>query len=150
MYLKLPDARVQNFLFLGFGVRRLTGVTTVQTRHDHAGKEDRDPKFLHFDPAIPTHGIIRTAVYMLCAMGLVRVDGGQQKRGSAPRLLHEPVEANPGGTAWSPLKAWGMQKAKTRGHRRAVIAVARKLAVILHRMWVDETPFIWGTDGASP
>jgi len=49
--------------------------------------------------------------------------------------------------AWSPLKAWGMQKAKTRGHRRAVIAVARKLAVILHRMWVDETPFIWGTEG---
>ncbi len=34
---------------------------------------------------------------------------------------------------WSSLKAWGMQIAKTRGHRRAVIAVARKLAVILHR-----------------
>ena len=28
---------------------------------------------------------------------------------------------------WSPLKAWGMKLAKTRGHRRAVIAVARKL-----------------------
>jgi len=42
---------------------------------------------------------------------------------------------------WSPLKAWGMQLAKTRGHRRAVIAVARKLAVILHRMWLDDVPF---------
>jgi transposase len=31
---------------------------------------------------------------------------------------------------WSPLKAWGMKLAKTRGHKRAVIAVARKLAVI--------------------
>jgi hypothetical protein len=41
-----------------------------------------------------------------------------------------------------------MQKAKTRGHRRAVIAVARKLAVILHRMWLDETQFNWGTEGA--
>ncbi|MDX8403687.1 MAG: IS110 family transposase, partial [Mariprofundaceae bacterium] len=30
---------------------------------------------------------------------------------------------------------------KTKGHRRAVIAVARKLAVILHRMWIDETDF---------
>ena len=50
--------------------------------------------------------------------------------------------------AWSPLKAWGIQLAKTRGHRRAVIAVARKLAVILHRMWVDETVFIWGAEGA--
>jgi len=42
---------------------------------------------------------------------------------------------------WSPLKAWGMKLAKTRGHRRAVIAVARKLAVILHRVWIDDTQF---------
>jgi transposase len=49
---------------------------------------------------------------------------------------------------WSPLKAWGMKLAKTRGHRRAVIAVARKLAVILHRMWIDETQFQWGTEAA--
>ena len=49
---------------------------------------------------------------------------------------------------WSSLKAWGMQLAKTRGHRRAVVAVARKLAVILHRMWLDETQFRWGTEGA--
>ena len=48
---------------------------------------------------------------------------------------------------WSSLKAWGMQLAKTRGHRRAVIAVARKLAVILHRMWIDDTQFRWGTEG---
>ena len=33
---------------------------------------------------------------------------------------------------WSPLKAWGMKLAKTRGHRRAVI---------LHRMWLDDVPF---------
>jgi hypothetical protein len=38
----------------------------------------------------------------------------------------------------------GIRLAKTRGHRRAVIAVARKLAVILHRMWVDGTVFRWG------
>ena len=43
--------------------------------------------------------------------------------------------------AWSTLKAWGLRLAKVRGHRRAVIAVARKLAVILHRMWVDGTDF---------
>ncbi len=49
---------------------------------------------------------------------------------------------------WSSLKAWGMKLAKTRGHRRAVIAVARKLAVILHRMWIDDTQFRWGTEAA--
>ena len=43
--------------------------------------------------------------------------------------------------AWSTLKAWGLRLAKIRGHRRAVVAVARKLAVILHRMWLDSTSF---------
>jgi transposase len=47
---------------------------------------------------------------------------------------------------WSSLKAWGMRLAKTRGHRRAVIAVARKLAIILHRMWIDGTQFRWAAE----
>lgn len=51
-------------------------------------------------------------------------------------------------STWSPLKAWGMKLAKTRGHKRAVIAVARKLAVILHRMWIDDTQFRWSTEAA--
>jgi hypothetical protein len=39
-----------------------------------------------------------------------------------------------------------MRLAKTRGHKKAVIAVARKLAVILHRMWIDETQFRWSAE----
>jgi transposase len=42
---------------------------------------------------------------------------------------------------WSVLKAWGMRVAKRSGLRKAKVAVARKLAVILHRMWVDGTEF---------
>jgi transposase len=49
---------------------------------------------------------------------------------------------------WSPLKAWGMKLAKTPGHKRAVIAVARKLAVILHRMWIDDTRYRWSAEAA--
>ena len=49
---------------------------------------------------------------------------------------------------WSSLKAWGMKLAKTRGHKKAVIAVARKLAVILHRMWIDDTQFRWSAEAA--
>jgi transposase len=49
---------------------------------------------------------------------------------------------------WTPLKAWGMKLAKSRGHKKAVIAVARKLAVILHRMWIDDSQFRWGTEAA--
>jgi transposase len=52
--------------------------------------------------------------------------------------------------AWSSLKAWGVRLAKTRGHRRAVIAVARKLAVILHKMWINGTDFRWAGTEAMP
>src|SRR3989440_6667228 len=40
---------------------------------------------------------------------------------------------------WSWLKAWGMKIARHRGIKRAIVAVARRLAVIMHRMWVDGT-----------
>jgi hypothetical protein len=44
---------------------------------------------------------------------------------------------------WSWLKAWGMLVAQRRGMQRAIVAVARRLAVVLHRMWVDGTEFRW-------
>jgi len=42
---------------------------------------------------------------------------------------------------WSVLKAWAMKIAKRRGLKRAKVALARKLAVVLHRMWIDQTDF---------
>ena len=47
---------------------------------------------------------------------------------------------------WSSLRAWGMTIAKRRGMARARVAVARKLAVILHRMWSDATEFRFGKE----
>jgi transposase len=41
------------------------------------------------------------------------------------------------------LAEWAAGVAKRRGGMRAVVAVARRLAVILHRMWVTETDFRW-------
>jgi transposase len=46
---------------------------------------------------------------------------------------------------FSSLKAWGMGVAKRRGTKKARVALARKLAVILHRMWVDGTTFRWSS-----
>jgi transposase len=51
---------------------------------------------------------------------------------------------------WSALRAWGMNVAKRRGMARARVAVARKLAVILHRMWADGSEFRWGKQAAAP
>jgi len=45
---------------------------------------------------------------------------------------------------WSSLKAWGMKLAKRIGVKKAKVAIARKIAVILHCIWVDGTSFDWG------
>ncbi len=50
---------------------------------------------------------------------------------------------------WCALKAWGLRLVKRIGFKKAKVAVARKLAVILHRMWRDETDFQWSTKEAT-
>jgi transposase len=42
-----------------------------------------------------------------------------------------------------------MAVAKRRGLRRAITAVARKLAIVLHRIWVDDTTFNWSRETAT-
>jgi transposase len=44
---------------------------------------------------------------------------------------------------WSALKAWGTRLAKRIGTKKATVAVARKLAGILHRMLRDGSEFRW-------
>lgn len=41
------------------------------------------------------------------------------------------------------LRDWGLRMAETKGTKRARVAVARKLAVLLHRLWQSETDFRW-------
>jgi transposase len=50
---------------------------------------------------------------------------------------------------WSALKAWGIRVAKRTELRKAKVAVARKLAVVLHRMWIDGTEFKWSKEAAN-
>ena len=44
---------------------------------------------------------------------------------------------------WSWLKAWAMKVARHRGRKKAIVALARRLAVIMHRISVDGTEFRW-------
>ena len=41
------------------------------------------------------------------------------------------------------LRDWGLRLAETKGPKRARVAVARKLAILLHRLWLSETEFRW-------
>ena len=52
-------------------------------------------------------------------------------------------------TKWSWLKAWAMQIARRRGLKKAIVALARRLAVIMHRIWVDGTEFRWTREQAA-
>lgn len=56
-------------------------------------------------------------------------------------ILTRPVKA-------SALKSWGMRVAKRAGMQKAKVAVARKLAVIMHRMLVDRKPFVYAATAA--
>ena len=47
---------------------------------------------------------------------------------------------------WSALKAWGMRLARKVGGKKARVALARKLAVLMHRVWVDGTEFRWSQE----
>jgi transposase len=49
----------------------------------------------------------------------------------------------------SKLRAWGVAIARHRGAKRARVAVARKLAVIMHRMWVSGTQFETGIERSA-
>src|SRR6266571_961326 len=50
---------------------------------------------------------------------------------------------------WSWLKAWAIKIARHRGMNKAIVALARRLAVIMHRIWVDGTEFRWTREVAA-
>jgi transposase len=50
---------------------------------------------------------------------------------------------------FSTLKRWALEVAKRRGVRRAKVALARKLACVLHRLWVDGSEFRFGKEVAA-
>src|ERR1700690_1020042 len=64
-------------------------------------------------------------------------------------MLYEAAQSMLRSNKWSWLKAWAMQIARRRGMKKAIVALARRLAVILHRMWVDGTEFRWTREAAA-
>ena len=76
----------------------------------------------------------------------MRYAGRLEKRGdeSTRVLLYEAAQVMMTRTTkWNWLKVWAVQLAKRSGFKRAVVALARRLAVVLHRIWVDGTEFRW-------
>jgi hypothetical protein len=65
-------------------------------------------------------------------------------RGNALRSSPDPI-----GALKSWLKAWAMKIARRRGLKKAMVALARRLAVIMHRIWIDGTEFRWTREIAA-
>jgi transposase len=64
-------------------------------------------------------------------------------------MLYEAAQSMLRSKKWSWLKAWAMQIARRRGMKKAIVALARRLAVIMHRLWVDGTEFRWTREAAA-
>jgi transposase len=81
------------------------------------------------------------------ASGEVDLTGGISKcgnRATRSLLFEASVTMLTLSKKWSRLKAWGVKLAQRNGFKAACTAVARKLAIVLHRMWVDGKDFAYG------
>lgn len=122
------------------GVGALTAVTYLTTIDDPG-------RFQHSRDLGPHLGLTPRKY----ASGEVDRNGAISKSGDAPlrATLYQAALALLTRTQrWSTLKAWGIAIARRRGLRRAVVAVARKLAIVLHRIWVDGSEFCWSRQEA--
>ncbi len=86
------------------------------------------------------------------ASGEIDRSGGISKCGnSALRtlLFESAVTMLTRSRKWSSLKAWGVKLAQRSSFKTACAGVARKLATIMHRMWVSETNFVFGKEATA-
>ena len=84
--------------------------------------------------------------------GEIDYDGGISKCGDAMlrTMLYEAAQSMlTHSKKWSWLKSWAVRVAQRRGMRRATVALARRIAVILHRMWIDGTDFRFDNSAAK-
>jgi transposase len=109
---------------------------------------DQPQRFVH-SRAVGAHVGLTPKRYQ---SGETNFAGGVSKCGDAllRTMLYEAAQVLlTHGSKWSWLKARGVRVAQRRGMRRAIVAVARRLAVVLHRMWVDGREFRWSKESAT-
>ncbi len=86
------------------------------------------------------------------ASGEIDRNGGISKCGNAALrtlLFEAALTMMMRSKKWSSLKAWGIKLAQRSSFKTACAAVARKLATIMHRMWTDQTDFVFGKGSVS-
>lgn len=123
------------------GVGALTAITITTTIDD--------PARFHRSRDVGAHLGMTPRKY---ASGEIDRNGGISKCGDASMratLYQASLALLCRSQRWSKLRAWGMAIAKRRGLRRAIVAVGRKMAVLMHRIWTDGTSFKWGNEATA-
>ena len=108
-----------------------------------------DPARFHRSRAVGAHFGLTPKKYQ---SGETDVTGGISKVGDGTVRVALYEAANVILTRsgrFSALKRWALEVAKRRGMKRATVALARKLAVVLHRMWRDGSEFRFGKEAAA-
>lgn len=83
--------------------------------------------------------------------GTIEIDGHITKRGDTDvrtALCEAAASLLMRVKKWSALKVWGLRIVQRSSMMNAVVAVARKIAIILHRMWMDCRDFNVGAGAA--
>jgi transposase len=108
---------------------------------------DRPKRFLH-SKAVGAAAGLTPKKY---ASGEVDCDGHITKCGDAFLRSHlfEAAKVMLSRGKPNPLKAWGLRVAKRSSKKNACVAVARKLAVVMHAMWRDGTVFEMNEEAAT-
>lgn len=117
------------------GVGALTAVTFVTTVDD--------PDRFHRSRDVGAHLGLTPRKY---ASGETDRNGAISKCGDAllrSTLYQASLALLTRSQRWSTLKAWAMAVAKRRGLRRAIVALSRKLSIVMHRIWADGAEFRW-------
>jgi transposase len=109
-----------------------------------------DPKRFRKSRSVGAYFGLTTKRYQ---SGEIDYDGGISRCGDrmVRSYLYEAANALLTRTkSFCSLKSWGLRIAKRSGSRKATVAVARKLAVIMHQMWLTGEAFRWSESEVVP
>jgi transposase len=130
------DARVR-LLMSAPGVGAIVGLTYVSAIDDPGRFKSSKGVGAHFGLTPKRYQSGQTNI-----VGRISKIGDASVRAALYEAAHVILTRPVKGSA---LKSWAAKLAKRAGMQKAKVALARKLAVILHRMWVDGTAFILAT-----
>ena len=114
----------------------------AQNRRPAASMQGRSSDALVFERSRSRTIVISSRPRLPARLAAIRANRSSAPSSMMRALLYEAAQVMLSRVkTWSWLRAWAMNVAKRREPQKAIVALARRLAVIMHRMWSDGTKF---------